>query len=231
MLQTITEGPFEPTCQASLQAWTWKSTFLVAITTAVRVGEIQALDVRPELFQVYEFHATLRLNPYFIPKSVNVEYLNHSVELEGFFPDPRICFEWVQHSLCPCRALLVYKAKTEAICLDNQHFVCYQPGKQCQAVKKDTMSCWIKQMIFYSYRKVGREIPRNMVRTHSTQSVASTLADIGGVSQADLCQVATWSSASVFAHHYRRNMITLKGISMQVLTAGVATGRQLWLKN
>ena len=93
------------------------------------------------------------------------------------------------------------------------------------AVGKTTVSRWIKQSILHAYRHCGKPIPKSSVKAHSTRAVASSLADIRGVSPADLCAAATWSSSSVFAKHYRLDMTASKSISKQVLTAAVAGSR------
>ena len=93
------------------------------------------------------------------------------------------------------------------------------------AVNKTTVSRWIKQTILHAYRQADRAIPVSSVRAHSTRAVASSLADIKGVSPADLCAAATWSSSLVFAKHYRLDMTASRSISTQVLAAAVAGGR------
>ena len=50
------EGLYE---EASLQAWIWKTAFLVAITSAARVGELQAVESHPDLPRVHWFKVTL----------------------------------------------------------------------------------------------------------------------------------------------------------------------------
>ena len=72
---------FEPIGSASLKYLTWKTDFLLAITSAARVSKLQALDSHPDLSRVTKSHAILRLNPAFIPKSTVVEYLNREIEL------------------------------------------------------------------------------------------------------------------------------------------------------
>ena len=72
---------------------------------------------------------------------------------------------------------------------------------------------------------LGVEVPKSSVRAHSTRAVATSLADIRGVSPADLCQAATWSSHKVFAKYYRKDRVATTGLSTQVLSATVAEGR------
>ena len=89
-------------------------------------------------------------------------------------------------------------------------------------MSKSTISRWIKQTIMFSYRHLGRDLPISSVRAHSTRAVASSLADVRGVSPAELCAAATWSSSMTFARHYRLDMAASRSISSQVLHAAVA---------
>ena len=65
-----------------------ENSFLIAITSVARVSELQVLDSHPDLLRVHWFKVMLRLNPAFLPKVANVEYLNRELELEVFFPHP-----------------------------------------------------------------------------------------------------------------------------------------------
>jgi hypothetical protein len=79
VLQALAGAPFEPLNSASLKYLTLKTAFLLAITSAARVSELQALDSHPDLSWVVKSHALLRLNPAFIPKSTVVDYLNREM--------------------------------------------------------------------------------------------------------------------------------------------------------
>ena len=222
VMQALCDGIFEPPERASLQSWTMKTVFLVAITSAARVSELQALDSRPELSRLNRYKATLRLNPAFTPKRACKEYLDREIELEAFYAHPKDHLETALHKLCPVRALRYYLDKTKDIRKDPQLFVSYQAGKQGCKVTKATIARWVKQTILFAYRHLGRQIPVSSVKAHSTRAVAASLADVKGVSPADLCNAATWSSSMVFAKHYRLDMAALRSISSQVLSAAVA---------
>ena len=222
VLHALAMGPFEPLSEASLQCLTYKTAFLVAITSAARVSELQALDSRPELSRLHRHKATLRLNPAFMPKVPNPTYLDREIELEAFYPNPKDHLEKALHKLCPVRALRFYLQRTEALRQDPQLFVSYQTGGEGKKVSKSTISRWIKQTIMFSYRHLGRDLPISSVRAHSTRAVASSLADVRGVSPAELCAAATWSSSMTFARHYRLDMAASRSISSQVLHAAVA---------
>ena len=65
-------------------------------------------------------------------------------------------------------------------------------------------------------------IPKSHIKPYSTRAVASSLADISGVSPKDLCDAVMWSNPNVFARFYRLDMASGKSISTHVLSA--ATG-------
>ena len=221
VLQALAGGPFEPPEKASLQAWTLKTTFLLAVTTAARVSELQAFDCRPDLTKCYIHKAVLRLNPFFLPKVPTPEHLNREIEIEALCSRSKRKHRDTLRVLCPVRALRLYLEKTKDIRSDNQLLVSYQAGKQGIAVSSRTISRWIKQTILFCYAHMGRRVPSSSIRAHSTRAIASSLADIKGVSPRDLCAAATWSSHSVFARYYRLDMASSKSISRQVLEAAV----------
>ena len=110
VLKAFMEFPYEPADAASLQAWTWKIVFLVAITSAARVSEFQALVSRQELLRTTDRSVTLRTNPAFMPKVPRAEYVSRQIELQSFDPDTL----GVQANfalLCPVRAAKVYLQK------------------------------------------------------------------------------------------------------------------------
>ena len=54
----LVEPPFEPAGEATLKFWTRKMAFLLAITSAAQVSELQALDSNPNLCLVNQQRAS-----------------------------------------------------------------------------------------------------------------------------------------------------------------------------
>lgn len=50
VLDALTKGPFEPVAQISVKFLSLKMAFLLAITTARRVGDLQALTIKEPFF-------------------------------------------------------------------------------------------------------------------------------------------------------------------------------------
>ena len=123
------------------------------------------------------------------------------------------------------RALLHYIDRTRSLRKDSQLFVSYKPGQSGGKVSKSTIARWIQDTISFSYTLMGRTIPSTSIKAHSTRAVATSLADLKGVSPSDLCRAATWSSSMVFAKHYRLNMAADRSVSTRVISAAIAEPR------
>ena len=209
--------PYEPLESATLQAISFKTVFLVAILSAARVSELQALDVRPELLRIFDNKVVLRLNPAFLPKVLNQDYMLHEIELEAFSPETPQGSHFVLKTLCPVRAVKLYVQKTKDIRKDHNLFVSYAAAHVGCRVSSQSISRWVRDTICSAYRHFGVVLPRSEVSAHSTRAVAASLANIAGVSPRDLCAAAMWSSFSVFAKFYRLDMVSSRSLSSRIL--------------
>ena len=120
VLNVLKSAPFEPLESASLPYLTWKVVFLVAITSAARVSELQALDARPELTKLFDNKVVLRANPAFLPKVVKPDYLSREIVLEVFSSEDES-----NKTLCPVRAVRIYLQRTRSYRKDHNLFVSY----------------------------------------------------------------------------------------------------------
>lgn len=108
VFNALTQAPFEPIEQASVKHLTIKTIFLVAITTARRVGEISALVHNPPYTQILDDRVILRTDPAFLPKVVTAFHRNTEVVLPSFCSSPSSAKEKVFHTLDVRRALVEY---------------------------------------------------------------------------------------------------------------------------
>ena len=88
VLSALARPPFEPLESTSLKNLSMKVAFLLAITSTKRVGELHALSVSPECFQMGPDRKSvvLRPNPSFLPKVLPDGYVNSSWSLSAFSP-------------------------------------------------------------------------------------------------------------------------------------------------
>ena len=222
VLQALMEHPFEPPETATLKAWTWKTCFLLAITSAARVSELYSIDSHPDLTIIRKGSVTIRLNPAFMPKVPNMVYLNRTIQLQAFKPNARSKKDIALQSLCPIRALRYYLDKTQEIRQERRLFVSYKHRHEGDHIEVATLSRWIKETICFGYKQQGKKPPKPSIKPHTTRAMAASFADLRGVGAVDLCRAATWSDASVFAKFYRLDVAAEEGISTHVLAAAVA---------
>lgn len=115
VLAKLMGAPFEPIHRASLQHLTWKVTFLVAITSARRVSEIQALCCKEPYTVFHANRVVLRTHPSFLPKVISDFHINQSITLPTFFPNPSNPPERSLHSPDLKRVLKFYLDKTKGL--------------------------------------------------------------------------------------------------------------------
>lgn len=67
VVEALTRAPFEPLAQVSFKLLSLKTAFLLAITLARRVGDLQALSIKEPFFLLFE-DRVLRQDPLYLPK-------------------------------------------------------------------------------------------------------------------------------------------------------------------
>jgi len=206
VLQALRGAPFEPWSPESLHLLSWKVAFLLAVTTAKRLGELQALSSHKKFTILSEQGVRLRLNPSFIPKVNKVEYRELETLLVPFCPPRRGAETHSTHyRICPVRAIRLYLQATADFRRTDQLFVCYSGPRRGYAASKITIARWIRSCIQHAYKAIGKPLPTGL-KAHQTRSVAASWAQFNGSSIADICKTATWSDGCTFARFYQLNL-------------------------
>ena len=191
VLQYLSGPPFEPLARASFLNKTKKALFLLAMATAKRVSELQALSFSVS-FQGEDL--VLYYDPFFraktesasnpLPRSVIVPSLS---DFAGDLP------ERVQ---CPVRAIkFLRKAARSASFIPSRLFV--SPRNLERA-----MSFYLRQLIVDSDAVSTSRPPR----AHDIRGIATSLNYYSNLSLSNLMQVATWKSNRVFASRYLKEV-------------------------
>ena len=204
VLQQLGAPPFEPMSEDRLRYVTMKVAFLVAVTTARRLGEIQALSIAPGFFQQEVRGTWLRLNPFFVTKVPTMANRESEIFLKPFHPVRYRRSASTLTRSCVSRAIRQYLKVTEQFRKSQQLFVCYHGRFKGQAASKTTIARWIKDCVWEAYKLKGLVPPR--IKAHSTRGQAATVAELRGVSIQDICSSATWGLRNTFAKHYQLNM-------------------------
>jgi len=205
VLEALRGPPFEPLV-GDLKWLTLKVAFLLAITTAKRIGELQALSVDHQYYHSSPAGIRLKLNKAFVPKVNSDKNRDLETFLVPFCPRSQSGnSRSTLYTLCPCRAISVYKEVTKHFRKTDQFFVAFGGAKKGQAVSKMTIARWIRCCIQLAYKSQRQPLPTGL-KAHQTRSVAATWAQFNGTSLLDICKTATWSDGCTFARHYQLNL-------------------------
>ena len=187
---------------------------MVALATACRVGELQALSVvvsefGADLFLSYlpEFRAKAESEVRPLPRSFCVRSLDDFVGdlLEELLP-------------CPVRALRCYLSRTSSL-PSRPRSLFVSPRSPSRPLSKNALSFFLRSVIAEAYYSSGLSLPArsssslsssapsssrplSSVRTHGVRVVAASWAFHRNASLSSILEAATWSSSSVFTSFY-----------------------------
>ncbi|XP_030199953.1 uncharacterized protein LOC115533546 [Gadus morhua] len=205
VLDAPSHHPFEPLETVGMKFVSLKLVLLLALTTAKRVSDLQALSIRPSCLQFAPgiSKVCLRPNPAFVPKVVESTYRCLTVELSAFHPPPFSSAEEQRlDTLCPVRALHVYVRRSAAFRKGDQLFVSWATPHRGKPLSRQRLSHWIVEAISLAYESRGLQPPHGL-RAHSTRGMATSWALFRGVSVRDICAAASWATPHTFVRFYR----------------------------
>ncbi|XP_072001077.1 uncharacterized protein [Engystomops pustulosus] len=205
VLDALSRPPFEPLKDASIKNLTLKTSLLVAVTSARRLGELQAISIREPYMCILPDRITLTLDPSFVPKVASRFHKNQEIILPSFYGNPSSSKELEWHSLDVRRSVLEYLKATKPWRKDHNLFVQFQGKNKGVKASKTTIARWLKTAIASCYTEQGKEVPPNL-KAHSTRAISASWAEKRGASLEQICRAATWVSSSTFAKHYRLDL-------------------------
>ncbi|KAE8611252.1 hypothetical protein XENTR_v10012388 [Xenopus tropicalis] len=201
VLSALAEKPFEPLQDIKFKYLTWKTAFLVAISSARRVGELQALAVGPPYTQIFPDKVILKTLPFFRPKVSSASNINSQIVLPSFSSDSQLNLQ----SLDVRRCLLEYIDKSKEFRKSEHLFVLFAGKRKGCKASKPTIASWVKNAISCSYDSVGKDPPPQL-KAHSTRSISTSWAERSAIDVQEICKAATWSNVHTFATHYRLDL-------------------------
>ncbi|KAG8553057.1 hypothetical protein GDO81_003253 [Engystomops pustulosus] len=176
VLNTLSKGPFEPIENIDIRNLTLKTVFLVAITSARRLGELQAISIQEPYLKILDDRIIITLDSAFLPKVVSNFHRNQEIILPSFCSNPTSSREAEWHTL------------------DG-------PNKGKKA-SKITIARWLKMAISKCYNLQNKPVPLN-IKAHSTRAMSTSWAERRGATLDQICRAATWASQNTFIKHYR----------------------------
>ena len=198
VLQYLVTSAFEPLSRASFRALTLKTLFLLALATAKRVGELQALS---SLVTFVGADACLSYIPQFVAKS---ESLTRSIP-RSFLVKSLADFAAGLDTdllLCPVRALHLYLPRARSLS-PGRHRLFVSPRRPSRAMSKNAVSFFLREVI----SAAGAARPHvGSLRAHDVCSVSTSVAFHRNWSVSSVLKSATWASSSVFSSFYLRDI-------------------------
>ena len=198
VLRFLNSSHFEPLLQAPLRALSQETLFLLALATAKRVGELQALSF---VVTFVGLDACLSYVPQFVVKS---ESLTRSIPRSFLVKSLSDFAAGLDDDLllCPVRALRIYLDRTRPLS-PLRHHLFVSPRRPSRAMSKNAVSFFLRDVI----HAAGASRPEvGSVRFHEIRSVSTSVAFHRNWSVSSVFESATWSSSSVFSSFYLHNI-------------------------
>ena len=198
VLRFLNSSAFAPLSSVPLRALTQKVLFLLALATAKRVAELQAVSY---VVTVVGGDACVSYIPQFVAKS---ESLTRSIPSSFLVKSLSDFAAGLDDDLllCPVCALRIYLDKTASLA-PLCHCSFSSPHCPSCSLSKNTVSFFLRDVITVagaSRPEVGR------VRAHDVRSVSTSVVFHRNWSVAAVLDSATWSSSSVFSSFYLRDI-------------------------
>ena len=198
VLTYLVSPAFEPLSQASFRALAMKTLFLLALATAKRVGELQALS---SIVTFVAGDACLSYIPQFVAKS---ESLTRSIP-RSFLVKSLADFAAGLDTnllLCPVRALHLYLLRARSLS-PGRHRLFVSPRRPTRPLSKNAVSFFLREVI--SAARAARPQVGSL-RAHEVRSVSTSVAFHHNWSVSSVLESATWASSSVFSSFYLRDI-------------------------
>lgn len=206
VLRHLSGAPFEPLRLASSRDLTRKTVFLLALATAQRVGEIQALSSRvswqgPDLMVCYlpEFIAKTDTGVYSTPREFRIKSLSSVVNPED-----------EEHLLCPVRALSHYLQRTKSETRPRNLLLSVR--RASLPMSKAAISFFLRDIIKEAHATIPDVIcPEIKVKAHDIRGMAASMLLWKNCSIPSILKAARWRTHSVFANHYLKDISRKEG--------------------
>ena len=198
VLSYLCGSSFEPLSNKPLRLIIMKVAFLLALATAKRVGELQALSCRmashgPDMSLSYlpEFVAKTESEKNPLPRSFLVRSLE---EFVGDLSEERV--------LCPIRAVKIYLHVTDSVTLHPRSLLA-SPRRPTCSLSKNALFFFLQRVIIDADAVEAGALPP---RAHSVRAVATSPAFLKNWSVSKVLEAATWRSNPVFTSYYLRDL-------------------------
>lgn len=206
VLKALVRHPYEPMDTVPIRYLTMKTLFLVALATAKRVGELQALSYHVAvqgddmiLSYLPDFVAKTEsaVNP--IAREFRLRCLSSVV---GRDDDERL--------LCPVRALKWYRHRTSAQHRPRHLFLSVKDLDR--HLSKAALSFFLRETIKAAHESLPeQDCTAIKVRAHDIRGIATSVLWWKNKAMSTILDAACWKTQSVFANHYLKDVQRSEG--------------------
>ncbi|XP_064087525.1 uncharacterized protein LOC135202200 [Macrobrachium nipponense] len=201
VLQFFSSSRFEPPHSASFRDLTKKSLFLMALASAKRMSELQAIEGKvgfkdqsvvcsflPSFFTKNENPS----NPW--PRSFEVQSLSALVGEES------------ERALCPVRSLQYYLRRKEQL-KGNTDVLWCSVRDPSRPLSKNVVAFFLRSLVKEAHVDCDEDQFKLLkVMAHEVRAIATSLAFSKNMSVQNLMKATFWRCHSVFASHYLRDI-------------------------
>ena len=196
VLESLVRAPFEPLAHASMRALTMKTLFLVALATAKRVGELQALSDRVAI-QGDDF--ILSFLPEFVAKTESAINLV-AREFRLWCLASVVARDDEERLQCPVRALKWYHHRTRLHPRPRQLFLSVRDP--CRPLSKAALSYFLRETIKSAHASLPEHLCSEIkVKAHDIRGIATSMLWWKNKPLSSILAAACWKTHSVFADH------------------------------
>ena len=202
VLKYLVSRKFEPLSESSLEYLTKKTLFLLALATAHRVSELQAVSRKVGFSRegavisfLHSFRAKNDTKCKALPRHYLVKSLQDLVGNEE------------EALLCPVRAIRVYLVRTKVL-VNNAHCNLFCSVRSPDhPMSKNGISFLIRQLIKEAHAELHEDFcPPLKVRAHDVRAVSTSFNFFKNLSLDDVIKAAMWRCRSLFASHYLKDV-------------------------
>lgn len=201
ILLSLRSAPFEPIRYADLKEATMKTLFLVALATANRVGEIQALS--DQIGYARDGSLLLSFSPTFLAKTESdSNIVNRDFRIP---PLSSLTEDREELLLCPVRAIKYYLRLSA--CEGRAKSLFVSPRDPTRPLSKNACSKFLREVIMKAYENVSEGTTSlTKVNAHEIRAVATSVRFRYNLSQVRIIKAAYWRSNTIFCSCYLRDV-------------------------
>ena len=220
VLSSLRLPPYEPLESCPLDLLSEKTAFLVSLASARRCSEVHAFSFR-SLAREPGGAISLRFCSGFVAKNQKDGTVVPPVIIKSL--ENILCEDDEDRTLCPVRALKIYKRRTTHLRSPNKLRLFVSVREDItRDISVATISRWLRNVIRRAYVASGSSPNPLDCRAHEIRAWASSMAWAHNVSLSNIMDAAYWHSRATFIQFYLREVSRLnqdgsRGISSVVV--------------